>query len=124
MLAEIYPIQVLLLSVSGIVNRHQALEHRHGLCCRHARAVHLYGRVHSPESRAFSRGYDTAMLAEFYPLQALLLTVSGVVNRHQANVVLAPTWRGTRAVELPEVGAIRAVPQVGGLHHSYTRTAA
>ena len=27
------------------------------------------------------------MLAEFYPLQVLLLTVSGIVNRHQANVV-------------------------------------
>ena len=27
------------------------------------------------------------MLAEIYPLQVLLLTVSGVVNRHQANVI-------------------------------------
>ena len=27
------------------------------------------------------------MLAEIYPLQVLLLTVSGVVNRHQAHVV-------------------------------------
>ncbi len=27
------------------------------------------------------------MLAEFYPLQVLLLTVSGIVNRHQANVI-------------------------------------
>jgi putative transposase len=27
------------------------------------------------------------MLAEIYPLQVLLLTVSGIVNRHQANVV-------------------------------------
>ena len=27
------------------------------------------------------------MLAEIYPLQMLLLTVSGVVNRHQANVI-------------------------------------
>ncbi len=27
------------------------------------------------------------MLAEIYPLQVLLLTVSGIVNRHQANVI-------------------------------------
>ena len=27
------------------------------------------------------------MLAEIFPLQVLLLTVSGVVNRHQANVI-------------------------------------
>jgi hypothetical protein len=27
------------------------------------------------------------MLAEFYPLQVLLLTVSGIVNRHQTNVI-------------------------------------
>jgi hypothetical protein len=27
------------------------------------------------------------MLAETYPLQVLLLTVSGLVNRHQANVI-------------------------------------
>ena len=64
------------------------------------------------------------MLAEFYPLQVLLLTVSGIVNRHQANVVLAPTRRGAKVVEPPKVGAIRAVPHVGRLHHRYTRTAA
>ncbi len=27
------------------------------------------------------------MLAEIYPLQELLLTVSGILNRHQANVI-------------------------------------
>ncbi len=27
------------------------------------------------------------MLAEIYPLQVLLLTVSGIVNRHHANVI-------------------------------------
>ena len=27
------------------------------------------------------------MLAEIYPLQVLLFTVSGIVNRHQANVI-------------------------------------
>ncbi len=27
------------------------------------------------------------MLAEFHPLRVLLLTVSGIVNRHQADVI-------------------------------------
>ena len=27
------------------------------------------------------------MLADIYPLQVLLFTVSGIVNRHQANVI-------------------------------------
>ena len=40
-----------------------------------------------PRFRAFSRRYDARMLAEIYPLQVLLLTVSGVGNRHQANVI-------------------------------------
>jgi len=40
-----------------------------------------------PRRRAFSAGYDVRMLAEIYPIQVLLLTVSGIVNRHQANVI-------------------------------------
>ena len=39
-----------------------------------------------PESWALSRGYDTAMLAEFYPLQVLLLTVYGIVNHRACSV--------------------------------------
>ncbi len=32
--------------------------------------------------------------------------------------------RSARAVELPEVGKVIALPEVGGLHHHYERQAA
>jgi hypothetical protein len=35
----------------------------------------------------FHAGYNRPMLAATYPLQVLLLTVSGFVNRHQADVI-------------------------------------
>ena len=45
-------------------------------------------------------------------------------HRSRTHLSLAKDAPETRSVELPESGAIRAIPQVGGLHHRYTRRAA
>ncbi len=45
-------------------------------------------------------------------------------HKSRTHLSLAKDAPETRNVELPESGAIRAVPQVGGLHHRYTRRAA
>ena len=34
------------------------------------------------------------MLADTYPIQVLLMTLSGLVNRHQANVIAYPVEEG------------------------------
>ncbi|MFT5051251.1 MAG: putative transposase [Chlamydiales bacterium] len=45
-------------------------------------------------------------------------------HRSRTHLSLGKDAPETRPVELPESGPIRAVPQVGGLHHRYTRGAA
>ena len=45
-------------------------------------------------------------------------------HRSRTHLSLAKDPPETRAVELPEIGPIRAMLQVGGLHHRYTRQAA
>ena len=45
-------------------------------------------------------------------------------HRARTHLSLAKDSPQTRNVELPENGEVRAVAQVGGLHHRYTRRAA
>ena len=57
-------------------------------------------------------------------LQRILTAYFDYYHRARTHLSLAKDAPETRSVELPENGEIRAVPQVGGLHHRYTRTAA
>ncbi len=52
-----------------------------------ARAVHLSGRQLEPVKTAFLGLVEWGMRADIYPLQMLLLTVSGWVHKHQADVI-------------------------------------
>ncbi len=40
-----------------------------------------------PQRRGFSADYDARMSTATYPLQVLLMTLAGIVNRHQVDVV-------------------------------------
>jgi hypothetical protein len=55
--------------------------------CHLARPVHLSGRRFEPAKAAFREQLEWAMRSEIYPLRTLLLTVSGWVHRHQADVI-------------------------------------
>ena len=57
-------------------------------------------------------------------LRRVLTKYFDYYHRSRTHLGLGKDAPETRPVELPEVGAIRAVPKVGGLHHRYTRTAA
>ena len=57
-------------------------------------------------------------------LRRLLTGYFEYYHRSRTHLSLDKDPPETRAVEPPENGEIRAVPQVGGLHHRYTRTAA
>jgi transposase InsO family protein len=57
-------------------------------------------------------------------LRRLLTEYFDYYHRTRTHLSLAKDAPETRSVEMPETGKIRAVLQVGGLHHWYTRTAA
>ena len=57
-------------------------------------------------------------------LRRILVDYFEYYHRSRTHLSLAKDAPETRSVELPESGVIRAIPQVGGLHHRYTRGAA
>ncbi len=105
-------------------------------------ALYFEGRVESwrgglsgsvSNSRLFKRSMrisrttlSCTLLVEGYErhLRRLLTDYFNYYHRSRTHLLLDKDAPETRPVELPEIGAIRAVPQVGGLHHRYTRRAA
>ena len=57
-------------------------------------------------------------------LHRVLTSYFEYYHRSRTHLSLDKDPPETRSVEPPENGEVRAVPQVGGLHHRYTRTAA
>ncbi|MCP3917912.1 MAG: transposase [bacterium] len=45
-------------------------------------------------------------------------------NRSRTHMSIGKDAPAARAVEAPEMGKVRSIPKVGGLHHRYTRKAA
>ena len=67
---------------------------------------------------------DHAIVINERHLLRILARYFEYYHQSRTHLGLAKDAPETRAVEPPEVGAIRAVPQLGGLHHRYTRRAA
>ena len=55
---------------------------------------------------------------------ATLTAYISYYHRFRTHLSLAMDCPQPRAVEPPEIGKVRALPEVGGLHHHYERQAA
>ena len=57
-------------------------------------------------------------------LRRIVRNYLGYYHDYRTHLSLDKDAPEPRAIELPELGEVRALPQVGGLHHRYTRRAA
>lgn len=57
-------------------------------------------------------------------LKLLLTAYFGYYHHPRTHLALDMDCPMPRATQLPELGAVRSVPEVGGLHHHYERLAA
>ena len=112
---------------------HEAVEHQERRSVKNTGSKELRNAPRSPWENPFVERIigsirreclDHIIVFNERHLRRVLADYFDYYHRARTHLSLAKDAPDARAVELPESGAIRAIPQVGGLHHRYTRRAA